>query len=108
MSTNLDRNLDQQQAPAIESPDRDSDPQLEAIELPTTLGRIGGSAPADGGQSGGALSQPLRSVKVFWSRQISIITSHDECRDHFGGYCLFVPVCGPTSCLWNNLIGESC
>ena len=86
MSTNPDRNL-QLQNEAVKSHQSAVSIRREAIELDLT-GDPGPALPSTSNIEGSAKNKILKDfihqIAVFWSRQISIVVSRDDCRDHFG------------------------
>ena len=89
MSTNLDRGLHLQTEAIdnIESSQNTPALQREAIELNST-----GHSAQDGvspsrterTDRSTASKGRVHGISVFWKRQISVVVSHDDCRDHFG------------------------
>ena len=44
------------------------------------------SGPASAQNQPGTDAKLWHNLKKFWSRQITLTVSHDDCRDHFGMY----------------------
>jgi hypothetical protein len=88
MSTNLSRDLSLQ-ATATDNASRErteaaDTSELEAIELASTLPISRGSGSGGKRDSLHIFDKLCIRLTTFWNRQISIVVSHDDCRDHFG------------------------
>ena len=91
MSTNLDQ---QHQAPASVGSSETSENagvlpntntlQREAIELNLTSASVRNDAPLATKRKVSTLKAVVQGTRSFWGRQISLVVSHDDCRDHFG------------------------
>ena len=91
-SSSMTTDPDQQSAKAANGPkvkpvERDDEAhQREAIELITSIGqRPGSSRETNSGRNKNDQHWAIaRLVRTFWRRNISVVTSHEACRDHFG------------------------
>lgn len=95
MSTNLNREVPAQ--PQVSDSTTESNrningAQPEYYELSTTGHRSRKCGPSSNtttisiGGNNTVLRKFVGKARVFWRRQISIVVSHNDCRDHFGRF----------------------